>query len=74
MAGAAILAQTGAGICFLDRRDQLSGGDRRAAANARLAAHAVASQRRLWHEMKEGFSYSFHFSPIRAILLLCWRW
>ncbi len=27
-------------------------------------------KRRLWHELKEGFHYAFHYGPIRALLLL----
>jgi MFS family permease len=66
----AILAQTGAGICFL-----IDGISYLAVIAALLRMRvaprvAVAGQRRLWHELKEGFSYSFRFSPIRAILLL----
>ena len=34
------------------------------------AARPASSERKIWHEMKEGFRYSFRSVPIRAILFL----
>ena len=60
----------GAGICFT-----IDGISYLAVIAALLRMNvkprpAPASERKIWHEMKEGFRYSFRSVPIRAILFL----
>jgi MFS family permease len=60
----------GAGVCFL-----IDGISYLAVIVALLRMHVKArpprvSERKIWHELKEGFRYSFRSVPIRAILFL----
>jgi MFS family permease len=63
------VAAVGTGVCFLINAISFL------AVLAALLAMRVAPpvprpQRRVWHELTEGFRYAFGFAPIRAILLL----
>ena len=65
-----VIAQAGAGYCFL--ADGLS----YLAVIASLLAMRVkprkieAQRREVWHELREGFAYTFGFTPLRAVLLM----
>jgi MFS family permease len=66
----AILYVTSAGICFLANAVSYL-----AVLAALFAMHVSARprksrRRRLYHDLREGFAYSFGFGPIRSILLL----
>ena len=65
-----LLAVTGEGVCFL-----ANGLSFLAVVMALLLMDLPARKiphprRRLWHEMREGFSYAFGFPPIRMILFI----
>lgn len=63
------IAAVGEGMCFL-----LNGISYIAVIAALLAMRLppftpVTKERRLWHELQEGFRYAFGFAPIRSVIL-----
>lgn len=65
-----LIAAVGEGVCFL-----INAGSYLAVIAALLAMRVTpraprGQRRRVWHELREGFAYTFGFAPTRDIILL----
>jgi MFS family permease len=65
-----LIAAVGEGVCFL-----INAGSYLAVIAALLAMRVVprsprGERHRVWHELREGFAFTFGFAPIRSIILL----
>lgn len=66
-----LVATAGEGVCFvLNAVSYLAVLVALAAMRLGPSPHLGKERRRVMHELKEGFSYAFGFTPIRSILLL----
>lgn len=66
-----LVASVGEGVCFvLNGLSYLAVLVALAAMRLESRRHSHRRERRLFHELREGFTYAFGFGPIRSILLL----